>query len=456
MTGKLVSVAVLTGTVLCAGTVSATPQSTLEKCQKTVKTEGAKFVAGRVKAVEACLAKIAMEVIKENDPPGDAASSCVGAFRKLNNAADPTKTLEAKMTAKITKACDPTSLDVEHTLQDILGTGAGVPQSIHAENLNASCAQFGGDGALNTFPEWIDCIVAANECAANTAVAVHYPRALQWFDQVRPAMLTLPPPTADAVAALDAVNGQIEGNNDDNVPNLVCGSSCGDGVKNGGDQCDGADLGGASCLSLGFSGGSLGCTAACGLDLSTCGSGFSGLLATGQVLCSDSAGVYIPCAGTGQDGDILAGSPLAYTDNNNGTITDLNTGLVWEKKSDDGSIHDWDTAYTWDDAFAVHIATLNSSAFAGHMDWRLPNRRELESIVYLQWVNAAVDLMFQTGCTGGCTVTTCSCTANNDYWTSTTYADNTLLAWFVEFYSGATGADAKTTPRRVRAVRGGL
>jgi hypothetical protein len=39
-----------------------------------------------------------------------------------------------------------------------------------------------------------------------------------------------------------------------------------------------------------------------------------------------------------------------------------NTGLMWEKKRDDGSIHDKATVYTWDNAFAVHIAGLNAAA----------------------------------------------------------------------------------------------
>jgi hypothetical protein len=68
--------------------------------------------------------------------------------------------------------------------------------------------------------------------------------------------------------------------------------------------------------------------------------------ATGQTTCWDSAGAVIPCAGTGNDGDIQAGATLSYTDNGDGTITDNNTGLMWAKKSDDGSIHDKDNAYT--------------------------------------------------------------------------------------------------------------
>ena len=40
------------------------------------------------------------------------------------------------------------------------------------------------------------------------------------------------------------------------------------------------------------------------------------------------------------NGTVRAGAPLRFTDNWDGTITDNNTGLMWEKKSwgtDDGS-----------------------------------------------------------------------------------------------------------------------
>jgi hypothetical protein len=46
--------------------------------------------------------------------------------------------------------------------------------------------------------------------------------------------------------------------------------TCGDGVRNGGEACDGNDLGGATCASVGFDQGNLGCTAACTHDTSAC------------------------------------------------------------------------------------------------------------------------------------------------------------------------------------------
>jgi hypothetical protein len=45
---------------------------------------------------------------------------------------------------------------------------------------------------------------------------------------------------------------------------------CGDGIKDTGEQCDGGDLNGRLCSSLGFNGGSLGCSASCEFEVSAC------------------------------------------------------------------------------------------------------------------------------------------------------------------------------------------
>src|SRR5947208_8363266 len=191
--------------------------------------------------------------------------------------------------------------------------------------------------------------------------------------------------------------------------------------------------------------------------------------ATGQMTCWDSSGNVIPCAGTGQDGDLRKGAPLSYTDNGNGTVTDNNTGLVWEKLSRDGSVHDVNNTYTWASAFTGHVATLNSTSFAGHTDWRVPNYKELVSILNLQ--NnlhdgvPAVSPAFNTNCTPGCTVTTCSCTATSNgsglagqppyYWSSTTDAGSPDSAWSVDFSLGSVASGGKAYTFFVRAVRGG-
>ena len=228
---------------------------------------------------------------------------------------------------------------------------------------------------------------------------------------------------------------------------------CGNGTVDAPEQCDGGDLAGASCASLGFVGGVLGCVAGCGYDTSACEN--AAFPATGQTTCWNSAGSVIACAGTGHDGAVQAGATLAYVDNGDGTVTDLNTGLMWEKLSDDSSIHDKDTLYTWDNAFAVKVATLNSGSFAGHTDWRVPNVRELHSIVNFQNVHPSVSPVFNSGCAPGCTVLTCSCTLPSLYWSSSTYVVTPALAWGGRFSDGYVFADSKGNGYHVRAVRGG-
>ena len=182
------------------------------------------------------------------------------------------------------------------------------------------------------------------------------------------------------------------------------------------------------------------------------------LPATGQTTCWDSSFNATTCTGTGQDGEIQAGATLSYTDNGDGTITDNNTKLMWEKLSMDSSIHDVGNPYTWANAFAVHIAGLNAgSGFAGHTDWRLPNVKELQSIIDYENSGPAVATAFNNSCSSPCTVLTCSCTAAaSDYWSSSSYLGDPSRAWLVDFNGGFVGVGDKTGHPRVRAVRGGL
>jgi len=53
-------------------------------------------------------------------------------------------------------------------------------------------------------------------------------------------------------------------------------SVCGNNIKEEGEQCDGTDLGGTTCQSLGFSGGTLSCSASCDFNTSGCTSGGGG------------------------------------------------------------------------------------------------------------------------------------------------------------------------------------
>jgi hypothetical protein len=178
-------------------------------------------------------------------------------------------------------------------------------------------------------------------------------------------------------------------------------------------------------------------------------------LKTGQTICYDEAGTVIPCAGTGQDGELQKGLAAAYTDNGNGTITDTRTGLMWEKLSDDGSIHDKDTADTWTNAFSTKVAMLNAGSFAGFTDWRVPNVNELQSLVSYGASFPAINAAFNANCAPTCSVLTCSCTQPNAYWSSSTYQDIPSFAWVVYFQDGYVVGYLKANSGYVRAVRGG-
>jgi len=177
---------------------------------------------------------------------------------------------------------------------------------------------------------------------------------------------------------------------------------------------------------------------------------------TGQTTCWDTAGAVIPCAGTGQDGDLKPGEPRSYLDNGDGTIRDKRTALTWEKLSNDGSIHDKDNAYTWAEAFGK-IDDLNMAGFAGFTDWRLPSVTELETITNRGAVLPAVSAAFNTSCGAGCTVLTCSCTLSSSMitWSSSSYVNDPDNAWLVNFFDGTAYTAMKTDSNRVRAVRGG-
>ena len=166
------------------------------------------------------------------------------------------------------------------------------------------------------------------------------------------------------------------------------------------------------------------------------------------------------------DGVVKAGGALSYQDNGDGTITDLNTGLMWEKKSMDGTDHDVTKVFPWSSLFqatiwdwidAINTEVANGIGFAGFNDWRIPNVKELQSIVNYGTFGPAVDPAFHNNESPGCTVLTCSATAvARAYWSSTTIAVAAAIdAWDVEFVNGVVTGGLKSDSFFVRAVRGG-
>jgi hypothetical protein len=103
---------------------------------------------------------------------------------------------------------------------------------------------------------------------------------------------------------------------------------------------------------------------------------------TGQAACYGNSGVTAcPQEGqafAGQDGNYQGIAP-AYKDNGDGTVTDLNTGLMWQKTSDfnsDGKINAQDKM-----SFDNALSYADSFTLAGYNDWRLPTIKELYSLM---------------------------------------------------------------------------
>lgn len=144
-----------------------------------------------------------------------------------------------------------------------------------------------------------------------------------------------------------------------------------------------------------------------------------------------------------------------FVDNGDGTITDRQTRLMWEKLSLDLSIHHMVTAYRWVDAQSMKIATLNATSFAGRTDWRLPTLGELQSLVDYAAINPATFSAFNADCAMFCTVLTCSCTPGA-FWSSTPRVGTASTVWLVSFSDGtlSTGETAsESSTYNVRAVR---
>lgn len=123
-------------------------------------------------------------------------------------------------------------------------------------------------------------------------------------------------------------------------------------------------------------------------------------------------------------------------------VRDDVTGLIWEVKTDSGSIHDKDNRYAWQVAQDTFIAQLNSDNYGGHSDWRLPTHKELTVLVHRGKNIPAINTHYFPN------------TISEAYWTSTTL-DNVENAYSVYFNAGDTHGYNKSQNWYVRAVRGG-
>jgi Protein of unknown function (DUF1566) len=149
----------------------------------------------------------------------------------------------------------------------------------------------------------------------------------------------------------------------------------------------------------------------------------------------------------GDDGALQKGVPWPtprFTDNNNGTITDNLTGLIWLKDSTCLGEQNWANALAVANALADGNVACGFTDGSVAGDWRLPNRNELTSLLDLGKFAPALprDHLFINF-------------YPTEYWSSTTSADGSIVAWLVDFNLGGTRSNDKTRFFLVTAVRGG-
>jgi hypothetical protein len=148
---------------------------------------------------------------------------------------------------------------------------------------------------------------------------------------------------------------------------------------------------------------------------------------------------------TSKDGDdgywekgVVAQNPR-FIDKEDGTVTDTLTNLTWTKSAQHfgiGVVMNW-----WDG-----ITACNDLDFAGHDDWRMPNTREILSIMDYGYYNPALkpghpfdDIPFGA----------------SPYWSSTTLAVKDLDAFHVPLKNATINHVNKNETKYIWPVRGG-
>lgn len=142
---------------------------------------------------------------------------------------------------------------------------------------------------------------------------------------------------------------------------------------------------------------------------------------TGQHTCHDAEGGLVPCPGSGQDGESRAGAtwPQPRFQVEGAAVEDRLTGLSWLRQANPAGFPlAWTELADW-------LAEFNAQGETGWNDWRVPDRRELRSLIDYQAREPALpqDHPFLEVHPGWC-------------WTSTSFARDPGFAWWVQLSGG--------------------
>ena len=126
-----------------------------------------------------------------------------------------------------------------------------------------------------------------------------------------------------------------------------------------------------------------------------------------------------------------------FNRDSSGVVADSATGLAWQDDYSDNGENI--KSATWQDAL-VYCEELS---LEGKNDWRLPNIRELKSIIDDTKSNPAINSVFTN-------------VTSDFYWSATTVASNSSNAWNVNFNDGYDYWYSKAGGLYIRCVRGGV
>lgn len=148
-------------------------------------------------------------------------------------------------------------------------------------------------------------------------------------------------------------------------------------------------------------------------------------------------------------------------------VEDESNNLTWEVKKNDGGIRDKDYLYSWlinvngenkgvadggrckggvkCDTYS-YVRAMNELKLCGYSDWRVPTRKELETLVDLNATatDATISKMYFPEA------------VPSWYWTSTENPQRENFAWYILFRNGIALNDLKERPKHIRLVRGNI
>ncbi len=148
-------------------------------------------------------------------------------------------------------------------------------------------------------------------------------------------------------------------------------------------------------------------------------------------------------------------------------IEDKSNKLTWEVKKNDGGIRDKDYTYTWlrgiigenkgvsnggrckggvkCDTYS-YVRAMNELKLCGYSDWRLPTRKEMETLVDYNTTpkDATINKTYFPEA------------VPSWYWTATENPRRDNFAWYVLFRNGVALNDLKERPKHIRLVRGNI